>query len=82
MGRLEIIDMLLRFTNHTYGIYSISAIPVTEFSTVYTALHNFQNVSNQLKQESLPLFWDEWGFRIVAETILQRFEEFKNIVSV
>ena len=45
--------------------------PVTDYSTVYTALCNFLSVLDQLKPDSLPLICDEGVFRIFAEITLQ-----------
>ena len=39
--------------------------PVTEHSTVFTALHNFLKILSQLNQTALPIFCDEGVFRIV-----------------
>jgi hypothetical protein len=50
--------------------------PVTDPSTVYTAMLNFVKVANQLEQKSLPLFCDEGVFRIVVDIILIRPIEF------
>ena len=54
--------------------------PVTDHVTVYTALHNFNNVLSQLSQKSLPVVCDEGVFRIVAEITLQMPNELKNLV--
>ena len=54
--------------------------PVTDYSTVYTALCNFLSVLDQLKQDSLPLICDQGVFRIVAEITLQHPEQFKKII--
>ena len=43
---------------HT-GFLPVIPKPVTAYSTVYTAMKNFQNVCLQLDQPSLPLFSDE-----------------------
>ena len=45
--------------------------PVTDYSTVYTALCNFLSVLDQLKPDSLPLICDEGVFGIFAEITLQ-----------
>ena len=54
--------------------------PVTDYPTVHTALCNFRSVLDQLKQDSLPLIYDEGVFRIVAEITLQHPEQFKKII--
>ena len=43
--------------------------PITETSTVYTAMNNFLKVVEQLDQEHLPVFCDE-GFRIMIDIYL------------
>ena len=53
--------------------------PVTEYSTIYTSMLNFVNVSNGLVQEALPLFCDEGPFRI-ADIYLQIKDGFLNII--
>ena len=54
--------------------------PVTDHSTVYTAMNNFLSVLSQLNQNSLPVVCDEGVFRILAEISLQRPTEFKTLV--
>ena len=54
--------------------------PVTEYDTVYTALKNFLKVLEQLDQKSLPVMCDEGVYSIVANIVLQRPEEFKDII--
>ena len=54
--------------------------PVTDYSTVYTAMHNFMSMLTQLDQPSVPLFCDEGVYRIIADIYLQRKEVFKNLV--
>lgn len=82
MGLLQTVDVLLRFTSHVCGIYSMSArhsyrvLQQCEFK----ALHNFQCVLNPLKQDPLLLFCNEGVFYIATGIILQRPEEFKYIV--
>ena len=44
--------------------------PVTDQSTVYTAMKNF--LLKQLEQNSLPLFCDEGVFRIVLKVYLKK----------
>ena len=41
--------------------------PVTEYSTVYTAMINFTKAVKQLHQNVLPIFCDEGMFRIVLD---------------
>ena len=45
--------------------------PVTDYSTVYTLLKNF-NVLFQLEQEALPVFCDEGVYRIVVGIMLNK----------
>ena len=53
--------------------------PVTEFSTVYTALKNFPTVLSQLNQTRVPVFCDEGVYRIVADITHQKKDEFSGI---
>lgn len=55
--------------------------PVTEFSTVNTALHNFNNILSQLSQQSLPVFADEGVYRIARQIQLMS-NEFDDIFLV
>ena len=54
--------------------------PVTDYSTICTALHNFQSVLAQLHQQSLPISCDEGVFRIVVDIYFQRPDEYKNLI--
>ena len=50
--------------------------PVTEYSTVYTAMVNFTKLVDQLNKDALPLFCDEGIFRIVIDIYLQKQDSF------
>ena len=54
--------------------------PVTEHSTVYTAMNNFFKVLPQLDQRSMPVFCDEGVYRLVVEIHLKCPEKFKPLV--
>ena len=54
--------------------------PVTEYTTVYTALKNFQEIRRQLHQSHLPITCDEGVYRIAREIMLMRPEEFKDLI--
>ena len=54
--------------------------PVTEYDTVYTALKNFLKLLGQLSQTAIPVMCDEGVYRIVANIVLQRPNEFKGII--
>ena len=54
--------------------------PVTEYETIYTPLKNFLKLLERLDQKSLPVMCDEGVYRIVANIVLQRPKEFKNII--
>ena len=60
----------------------IHSIPysVTEYTTVYTAFKNFQEIRRQLNQSHLPITCDEGVYRIAREIMLMRPEEFKDLV--
>ena len=53
--------------------------PVTDYSTVYTALKKF-NVLFQLEQEALPVFCDEGVYRIVVDVMLNKPNEFTKLI--
>lgn len=62
------------------GFMPIIPRPVTEYATVYTALHNFKNILGQLKQSKLPVTCDEGVYRIARHIMLLHPEEFSDIV--
>ena len=54
--------------------------PVTEHSTVYTAIINFTKVLSQLDQKSLPVFRDEGVFHIVLVIYLKCPNKFNGLI--
>ena len=62
------------------GFLPFVSAPVTDYATVYTAMKNFLNVVNQLKQQTLPLFCDQGVFRTVIHIYLNHNEEFQNLL--
>ena len=54
--------------------------PVTDYSTVYTAMHTFLKVVSQLQQDTLPLFCDEGVFRIVVDIYIKHPDEFSHLL--
>lgn len=59
------------------GFLPVIPYPVTNYSTVFTALKNFQNVRAQLEdQPTLPVFCDEGVFHIVAEILMNNPADF------
>ena len=54
--------------------------PVTEHTTVYTALHNFLSVLSQLEQTYMPVACDEGVIRIVADIVLKFSHKFDSLV--
>ena len=54
--------------------------PVTQYSTVYTAIKNVMDISSQLVQNEIPLYCDEGVYCIVREIQLQRPDEFRRLV--
>lgn len=62
------------------GFLPILPFPVTQYSTVYTAMCNFKTILSQLEQKSLPLFCDEGVYHITRHILLVRKKEFENIV--
>ena len=53
--------------------------PITETSTVYTAMKNFLKVVEQLDQEHLPVFYDMEVFRIMIDIYLKCPGRFKKL---
>ena len=51
--------------------------PVTEHSTVYTAMNNFLKILPQLDQRSMPVFCDEGVYCLAVEIYLKCPEKFK-----
>jgi hypothetical protein len=56
--------------------------PVTQYSTVYSAMKNFIYLGSQLVQREIPMYCDEGVYSIVKEIQLMRPQEFANIVPV
>ena len=54
--------------------------PVTEYSTVYTAMRNFVCLAGQLDPTILPVFCDEGVFRIVLDIFLRCPDEFNSLL--
>jgi len=54
--------------------------PVTQYDTVYTAMKNFQEVLQYLKQSKLPVTCDEGVYHIAREIQLIRHDEFQDII--
>lgn len=61
------------------GYLPIIPHPVTEYSTVFTALLNFENVVDQLEQTFLPVACDEGVYRIARHITLAHPDKFKKI---
>lgn len=53
--------------------------PVTEFSTVYTAMCNFKDILNKLDQKYMALFCDKGVYHIARLIQLIRPDEFQNL---
>lgn len=62
------------------GFIPLIPNPVTEYSTVYTALKNFQNILGQLKQTHIAVTCDEEVYHIAREIMMQHPMEFNDIV--
>ena len=54
--------------------------PVTQYSTVYTAMKNFMEINSQLVQNEIPMYCDEGVYCIVREIQLLRPDEFRALV--
>ena len=53
---------------------------MTEYTVVYTALKNFQNILSQLDQSHLPITCDEGVYHIARVIIMNNPTEFSNLV--
>ena len=53
---------------------------VTDQSTIYTAMKNFNIVLKQLEQDAVPVFCDEGIFRIALNIYLKKQDEFSNLI--
>ena len=62
------------------GFLPFIPYPVSEHTTVYTAMKNFIKVLQQLDQKALPIFCDECVYRIVVDIYLKCPIEFKMLV--
>ncbi|KAJ8679187.1 hypothetical protein QAD02_014974 [Eretmocerus hayati] len=56
--------------------------PVTEYSTVYTAMCNFVDILHQLDQQHLPITCDEGVYRIARHIQLQMPEKFGRLIFI
>ena len=54
--------------------------PVTEHSTVHTAMLNFLKVLEQLNQDFLPVYCDEGFFRIMLDIYLKCPDKFSKLI--
>jgi len=54
--------------------------PVTQYSTVYTAMKNFMEICSQLIQKEIPMYCDEGVYCTVREIQLMKPEEFCTLV--
>ena len=62
------------------GFLPVLPHPVTDHSTVYTALKNFQSCLNQLHQTNMAVTCDEGVYHVAKEIMLAHPGEFQNIV--
>ena len=62
------------------GYLPIIPSPVTEYSTVYTCLKNFNILLRQLNQEYLAVACDEGVYRIARSIMFENEKEFEKIV--
>ena len=63
------------------GFLPFTPYPVTEHTTVNTAMKNFIRVLQQLDQKALPIFCDEGVYRIVVDIYVKCPDEFKMLVT-
>ncbi len=62
------------------GFLPVIPHPVTSYSTVYTALLNFQDVLSQLTQSKMAISCDEGVYHIAREIMMWNANEFSNLV--
>ena len=62
------------------GFLPVIPHPVTDYSTVYTEMKNFQNILSQLQQSHLAITADEGVDHIAHEIQLQHPDEFKDLI--
>ena len=78
---IEIFLMALMGHHRIVGFTPLIPYPLTEYTTVYTALKNFQDIRRQLNQSHLLITSDEGVYRIAWEIMLMRPEECLKISS-
>ena len=54
--------------------------PVTDYSIMYTVMLNIVKIENQPDQKILPVYCDEFAFRILTEIFLERQNQFKALI--
>ena len=67
-------------TQKMIGFRPVLPYPVTEYTVVYTALKNFQDILSQLDQSHLPITCDEGVYHIARAIIMNNPTEFSNLV--
>ena len=53
----------------------------TEYSTLFSAMKDFTQLSGQLEQDALQVFCDEGVFRIVTDIFLQKKDSYQFLVA-
>ena len=67
-------------TQKIIGFLPVLPYPVTEYTVVYTALKNFQDILSQLDHSYLPITCDEGVYHIAITIIMNNPTEFSNLV--
>ena len=67
-------------TQKIIGFLPVLPYPVTEYTVVYTALKNFQDILSQLDQSQLPITCDEGVYHIAKAIIMNNPTEFSDLV--
>ena len=52
---------------------------VTNYSTVYSALRNFEDMRKQLGQQSFPIISDKGVYQVIMDNVLSHPSEFPNL---
>ena len=71
-------------TNRCSPIKKVGFLPfithsVTNYSTVYSALTNFEDMRKQLSQQSFPVISNEGVYQLIMDIVLSHPSEFPNL---
>ena len=61
------------------GFLPVIPHSVTNYSTVYSTLRNFEDMTKQLGQQSFPVISDKCVYRVIMDIVLSQPSEFPNL---